>query len=468
MAAEAPTIEQTVQFTRTVCARIPTIEGEFQLCHYANTRDDKEHLAVIFGDVAGGDNVPVRVHSECFTGDVLGSRRCDCGDQLHYAMAYIAEAGRGVVIYLRQEGRGIGLEHKLQAYNLQDEGYDTVEANIMLGHQADEREYWAAAAILADLGIHSVQLLTNNPTKIEHLRALGVAVAARLPVIVEVNDENRAYLETKSQRMRHMLAMAGDRAADTAQEGDGHEPLPVVVSEAASSQLHALKARMAVHDGTRPFVTLTYAQSLNGAIGGPGGAPAQVSGRASLQVTHELRASHAAILVGVGTVLADDPSLTLRYAQGSHPQPVVLDGSLRTPHTARLLAGPIAPIIATLARNEGSPRATALANAGTTLLFLPPDGDGMVSLAALLEALHHMGLHSVMVEGGAQVIRSFVAHRLVDALVVTIAPRLLGGVLALDGDSAAGPGLAMPRLLETAWTPAGDDLILWGTPSWEA
>lgn len=472
MAAEAPTRIDVEQMTRTVCARIPTIEGEFQLCYFSNSRDHKEHLALVYGDVSGGEAVPVRVHSECFTGDVLGSRRCDCGDQLHYAMAYIAEAGRGVVIYLRQEGRGIGLEHKLQAYNLQDEGYDTIDANLLLGHQADEREYWAAAAILNDFSIRSVQLLTNNPAKIERLRALGVKVVKRLPVIVEVNDDNRAYLETKAQRMRHILGLGSESAPEVARENarvdaNGHEQLPHTLPGAAALQLGALKRRLAAQPTGRPFVTLTYAQSLNGAIAGPGSAPARLSSDEAMRLTHQLRAAHDAILVGVGTVLADDPRLTLRLAEGSQPQPVVVDSKLRTPLAARLLSGATAPMIATVAANEGASQALALQDAGATMLFLPSGADGRVSLPGLLDALAARGMRSLMVEGGAQIIRSFLTARLVDALVVTVAPRLLTGVDALPAAST-GTEPPLPQLSETAWTAVGDDLVLWGTPVWES
>jgi len=195
-----------VHVQRMVCARIPTEEGEFRLCLYHNNKDDKEHLAFVMGDVAGED-VLVRIHSECFTGDVMGSKRCDCGEQLHRAMAMIAREGRGVIVYLRQEGRGIGLLDKLRAYNLQDQGYDTVEANLLLGHQADEREYDVGVAILRDLGVRSVRLLTNNPAKIEALEALGMPVVERVPVLATVHDENRHYLETKVLRMRHLLEL---------------------------------------------------------------------------------------------------------------------------------------------------------------------------------------------------------------------------------------------------------------------
>ena len=191
-----------------VSARIPTEYGEFHLLLYTSNRDDKEHLALVFGEVRGESDILVRVHSECFTGDVLGSRRCDCGEQLNNAMCRIAEEGKGVVIYLRQEGRGIGLLDKLRAYNLQDQGYDTVEANLALGHQADERDYTIAARILEDLGARSVRLLTNNPLKIERLQELGIPVQERVPVEPTITPENAEYLLTKVQRMNHLLNLA--------------------------------------------------------------------------------------------------------------------------------------------------------------------------------------------------------------------------------------------------------------------
>jgi len=198
---------QDLKLKRMVSARIPTEAGEFHLYLYTNNQDDKEHLALVMGDVNAQTNVLIRVHSECFTGDVLGSRRCDCGEQLQRAMQQIAEAGQGIVIYLRQEGRGIGLLDKLRAYNLQDEGYDTVDANILLGHQADERDYTAAAQILDDLNVRSVRLLTNNPRKIRHLKKLGVAVNERVPLESTVYADNASYLLTKVQRMNHLLSL---------------------------------------------------------------------------------------------------------------------------------------------------------------------------------------------------------------------------------------------------------------------
>ncbi len=192
---------------RQVAARIPTRHGTFQLMLFTNTYDHKEHMALIMGDVENRENVIVRVHSECFTGDVLGSLRCDCGEQLDRAMQMIATAGRGVLLYLRQEGRGIGLLDKLRAYNLQDEGLDTVEANLRLGHEPDERDYTVAALMLQDLGVRSVHLITNNPKKINELKDLGVIVRQRMPIEVPPRPENLHYLRTKAKRMDHLLRL---------------------------------------------------------------------------------------------------------------------------------------------------------------------------------------------------------------------------------------------------------------------
>jgi 3,4-dihydroxy 2-butanone 4-phosphate synthase/GTP cyclohydrolase II len=184
---------------------IPTRHGEFILHYYNNNIDDKEHVALVKGEIENKENVPVRIHSECFTGDVLGSRRCDCGEQLALAMKLINQSGYGILIYLRQEGRGIGLLKKLQAYNLQDQGMDTVDANIHLGHLADEREYSIAALMLDDLKVKSIELITNNPKKIDALKKLGINVVSRIPIEIAAHDDNLSYLKTKAKKMAHML-----------------------------------------------------------------------------------------------------------------------------------------------------------------------------------------------------------------------------------------------------------------------
>jgi len=209
-----------IKITKMACARIPTDAGEFQLCLYRSDHDQKEHLALIRGEVRGGEQILARVHSECFTGDVLASRRCDCGEQLQRAILSIAQAEAGVLIYLRQEGRGIGLLDKLRAYNLQDQGFDTAEANLVLGHQPDERDYSVAAGILKDLGVASIRLLTNNPDKISRLEELGVAITGRVPLETTVNADNAHYLFTKAIRMNHLLNLETIPAAvDTRKNG---------------------------------------------------------------------------------------------------------------------------------------------------------------------------------------------------------------------------------------------------------
>jgi len=185
--------------------KLPTDYGEFDLHLYRSKIDGQHHLALVRGEVAGAKDVLVRVHSECLTGDVFGSRRCDCGPQLHQAMRQVAEAGRGVIVYMRQEGRGIGLAPKIQAYKLQEQGLDTVEANLKLGYGMDLREYGLGAQILVDLGLKTIRLLTNNPKKVVGLEGYGLKITEQVPIRVKPNPHNEKYLKTKRQKMGHLL-----------------------------------------------------------------------------------------------------------------------------------------------------------------------------------------------------------------------------------------------------------------------
>ena len=197
------TREKLVERVETVT--MPTDYGDFNLHLYRSKVDGQNHLALVRGDIAGRKNVLVRVHSECLTGDVFGSRRCDCGPQLHQAMRQVADAGCGVIVYMRQEGRGIGLAPKIQAYKLQEQGYDTVEANEKLGYGMDLREYGLGAQILVDLGLKTIRLLTNNPKKVVGLAGYGLKITEQVPIKIKSNPHNERYLKTKREKLGHLL-----------------------------------------------------------------------------------------------------------------------------------------------------------------------------------------------------------------------------------------------------------------------
>jgi GTP cyclohydrolase II len=192
-------------------AELPTRFGDFQIVSFWNNRDGKEHAALVRGDVTNSDDVTVRLHSECLTGDAFGSLRCDCRDQLEASLRTIGEMDKGIVLYLRQEGRGIGFTNKIRAYSLQDNGYDTVEANLALGFRDDERDYAVAAHMLMSLKINSIKLMTNNPKKINDLTQYGIKVSGRIPLVIPPNQYNEFYLHTKAEKSGHLMDFGGKK-----------------------------------------------------------------------------------------------------------------------------------------------------------------------------------------------------------------------------------------------------------------
>jgi 3,4-dihydroxy 2-butanone 4-phosphate synthase/GTP cyclohydrolase II len=253
------------QVERVAEARIPTNHGDFTAVGYRSTIDGIEHVALVRGDIGDGEDVLVRVHSECLTGDVFGSRRCDCGPQLDAALARVAAEGRGVVLYVRgHEGRGIGLMHKLQAYQLQDEGQDTVDANVSLGLPADARDYGTGAQILADLGVRSMRLLTNNPSKRAGLEGYELSIVGRVPLPVRVTADNLRYLTTKRDRMGHDLPGLPAVVDDEATEASA-DLLPAAVSErAARDNPDAVRSALKLAHALSPFARPVIEAEPNG------------------------------------------------------------------------------------------------------------------------------------------------------------------------------------------------------------
>jgi 3,4-dihydroxy 2-butanone 4-phosphate synthase / GTP cyclohydrolase II len=223
---------------RVAEATVPLVPGTFTAVGYRSSYDDREHVAFVYGDIGDGEDVLVRVHSECLTGDVFGSLRCDCGPQLQAALAAVAQEGRGIVLYIRgHEGRGIGLLHKLQAYQLQDLGADTVDANLDLGLPADARDYGTGAQILVDLGVHTMRLLTNNPAKRAGLEGYGLRILGRVSLPSHVTAENLSYLRTKRDRMGHLLDIIEPETESGPADVPPHaDPIPANVPLRADEQ----------------------------------------------------------------------------------------------------------------------------------------------------------------------------------------------------------------------------------------
>jgi 3,4-dihydroxy 2-butanone 4-phosphate synthase/GTP cyclohydrolase II len=438
--------EKSSKLYSKTSARLPIPLGEFRIHLFKDVRG-KEHLALVMGYVKGKSDVLVRIHSECLTGDIFDSMRCDCGEQLRQSLQIIAEEKEGVLIYLRQEGRGIGLSEKLKTYNLQDNGFDTVDANIVLGHEVDERDYTFATKILKDLGIKSIRLISNNPSKFNSLDKHGIEITSRIRLYPRITSENAYYLSTKISKMGHMMDL--DSLSVSSPE-----------REAVIRYLSRLQNLFERYE--RPFITLSFAQSIDGCISFTRNERVSISGEESEILTHELRANHDAILVGINTIISDDPRLTTRLIKGQSPIPIVLDTYLRFPHDAKLLKNENPPWIVT-GKNPDILKQRRLEKFGAKIIQMP-DNNGNIELPVLLRDLTYRKIESVMVEGGAQVISNFVKEKLIDMIVLTISPFAIGNGLHAFEEKFFDKNHKPFSLKESNVVKMGDDFIIYGIP----
>jgi len=377
------------------------------------------------------------------TGDALGSRRCDCGLQLRNAIRAIGQEGRGVLVYATgQEGRGVGLVNKLRAYVLQENGHDTVDANHVLGFPADLRDYAEAAHCLASVGVRSVRLLTNNPRKVDGLRANGIEVQEVVSASTSPNARNLTYLRSKQGRLGH--AAASVAAPETITDALDVSALLGDVREPAS----------------RPYVVLKYAQTLDGRIATRTGESKWISGIKERRISHALRATSDAVLIGIGTVLTDDPQLTVRLVPGASPLRVILDSTLRIPSQSRILDDDACTMVISTSDARARSR-LVLRNRGVAVHSVSAHPAG-VDASEALRLLRGLGVRSVLVEGGARVLTSFLKGGLADRVIVGIAPTILGTGTNAVGDLDIVSVTDGLRITGASVYRAGDDLLLAG------
>lgn len=454
-----------LRISRVVTTRLPTRHGVFGLLGYAVTRGPA-YLALTRGLPAAPGGAPlVRIHSECLTGDALGSLRCDCGAQLDAALAAIDAAGAGALIYARgHEGRGIGLLDKLRAYALQDEGVDTVDANRALGLPVDTRDYGPSARILLDLGLTRIRLLSSNPAKQEALERFGITVVERLPLRVAERPEFAGYVRTKRRRLRHDPAPPEEW--DLLRRGVVPAAQPRGELTERYGPLVALGRR---------FVVGQLGQSIDGFIASRTGDSRHVTGAVDREHLHRLRALVDAVVVGAGTVLADDCRLTVRAIPGRNPTRVVIDPHARIPASSAVLTDGAAPtiwLVGATARvpslpgsgtgdgDAGEVRVKPVVPVQVAAPHMAPGSVVPVAAAArpgpasqvrvhrmpsdgpfmpeeIRDVLAGYGLGRVLVEGGGITVSGFLAAGVLDRLYLTTAPILIGdGVPGIRFDGA--------------------------------
>lgn len=427
--------------TEVARTRLPTAFGAFELRAFKSASGFVQ-LALVAGDVGDGESVLARVHSECLTGDALRSLRCDCGVQLTAALRAIRAEGRGVLVYVTgHEGRGIGLVDKLRAYFEQDHGADTVDANLHLGLPVDGRDYSDAAEVLKQVGVKSVRLITNNPRKVTGLRDAGIEVESVRGLAVAANGHTVRYLSTKRDRLGH------------------GSPLGVPLDEVprAAPDVSSLLGVARPHED-RPYVVVKYAQSMDGRIATATGDSRWISSEEERAVSHALRARCDGIMVGVGTVLNDDPQLTVRLVPGPSPTRVVLDSTLRSPAPSRVFDDSAPTIVVTTERSDPDRRAELRRrDVGVRVVEAAPDG---VEIRAALALLRAMGLSSLLVEGGQRVITSMLRAGCVDRVVVALAPIVLGKGIEGVGDLGTGRVTDGISLRNRSVSIAGADVLV--------
>lgn len=436
-------VSEDMDPTEVARARLPTPFGAFELRAF-QTASGFVHLALIAGEIGDGTSLLVRVHSECLTGDALGSLRCDCGIQLRGALRAIQAEGRGVLLYATgHEGRGIGLIDKLRAYVEQDLGADTVDANLHLGLPVDGRDYSEAADVLRQVGVVSVRLITNNPRKVAGLRDAGIEVESVRALAIAANGQTVPYLQTKKERLGH--------------EGALGAPLQEVLSAApdVSSLIGTSRPQ-----ASRPYVVVKYAQSLDGRIATASGDARWISSEEERAVSHSLRARCDAIMVGLGTVMRDDPQLTVRLVPGPSPTRVVLDSKLRAPLSSRVFDDSAPTLVVTTDAADATRRAELVAR--DVAVRVVPSGPAGIETTAVLELLRAMGVASLLVEGGQRVVTSLLRAGCVDRVIVALAPVVLGRGVEAVGDLGIDRVADGIPLVNRSVYVAGSDVLMAG------
>ncbi len=424
--------------THEVDVRLPTDVADFRL-HLYEDDNGKQHLALVLGDVHEKTDVMVRIHSECLTGDLFGSLRCDCQSQLHQSLEVIAEEGVGVLIYLRQEGRGIGLLSKLHSYNLQDEGLDTIEANMALGYLPDAREYDVAFMMLRDLGVRSIRLLSNNPDKFNSFDKCGVSVTSMIPINPRVTKDNIKYLETKAERFHHIIDLDANSY---------HSP-------EIEKLLRFVNRAIAPNGSGGPLVTLFFDQTLNGQVANPKlSRPPEIS-KELAALRNRLRAKHQAVLVDARSHIFDPLN-----GDGAGPLMVIWDEDLREVERLDLATLPSnLLILAGTGADEG--RRDLLERSGVEAAYLPPNR----SHGSILDMLWARGMASIIVEGPPEVLRSIMFNEQVRLMIGLVGPYILESQA-----SVRERGSSHDRCLgfkEMNYLKIGSSLIYYGIPARE-